>query len=170
MVAGDSFPLGRFLAEQKRRVESLLSARIQVLAAEAPPPLMEAIRYSLLSGGKRMRPILCLSFADAVARASGAPGKLADDAACAVEYVHTYSIIHDGLPSMDNDDLRRGRPTSHKMFGETMAILAGDALLTEAFAAAANGPEPERGSLCWSWRGPRGLAAWWRARCWTLRE
>lgn len=162
MVAGAAFPLLQFLAEQKRRVESLLSARIDALAAEAPPSLVEAIRYSLLKGGKRMRPILCLSFADAVTRATGGAGRLADDAACAVEYVHTYSIIHDDLPAMDNDDFRRGQPTSHKVFGDAMAVLAGDALLTEAFAVAADGPEPERRNLCSELAraaGARGMVA-----------
>jgi len=146
-MSADSFALGSFLAEQKKRVESLLSERMEALAGEAPPRLLEAMRYSLLDGGKRIRPILCLTFADAVARATGGSGKLADDAACAVEYVHSYSIIHDDLPSMDDDDLRRGRPTSHTVFGEAMAILAGDALLTEAFALLAAGSEPQRSVL-----------------------
>ncbi len=147
MTDGHSLELSAFLAEQKRRVESLLSTRAEAWAEEVPLRLLEAMRYSLLDGGKRMRPILCLTFADAVARATGPSGKLADDAACAVEYVHTYSLIHDDLPSMDDDDLRRGRPTSHKIFGEAMAILAGDALLTEAFALLAAGPEPQRTAL-----------------------
>lgn len=147
MNDGNAFALGSFLSEQKKRVESLLSARLEAVAEEAPPRLLEAMKYSLLDGGKRIRPILCLTFADAVARASGGSGKLADDAACALEYVHTYSLIHDDLPSMDNDDLRRGRPTSHKVFGEAMAVLAGDALLTEAFSLLAAGPEPQRSVL-----------------------
>ncbi len=148
MGKADGFGLTKFLAEQKARVESLLSVRLDLLAAAAPPQLLEAMRYSLMSGGKRLRPILCLAFADAVSSASGGGGKLADDAACGVEYVHTYSMIHDDLPSMDDDDLRRGQPTNHKVFGEAMAILAGDALLTEAFSLIATGPEPRRGVLC----------------------
>jgi geranylgeranyl diphosphate synthase type II len=87
------------------------------------------MRYSLFAGGKRIRPILCLAAADAV-RDSVAG---VEDAACTLELIHTYSLIHDDLPALDNDDLRRGRPTCHKVFGEAMAILAGDALLTLAF-------------------------------------
>src|SRR5215831_1095889 len=148
MALAGAFALTPFLSEQKARVESLLRARLEMLAADAPPRLLEAMRYSLLSGGKRLRPILCLAFADAVSRSSGGSGKMAEDAACAVEYVHTYSMIHDDLPAMDDDDFRRGQPTSHKAFGEAMAILAGDALLTEAFALAGGGPEPPRAALC----------------------
>jgi geranylgeranyl diphosphate synthase type II len=98
----------------------------------------------LLDGGKRLRPVLCLTFADSVARASNGGGEPANDAAVALECIHTYSLIHDDLPSMDDDDLRRGRPTSHKAFGEAMAILAGDALQTDAFALVARGPEHEQ--------------------------
>jgi geranylgeranyl diphosphate synthase type II len=87
------------------------------------------MRYSLLAGGKRLRPILCVAAAEAV----GGKETQALPAACALECIHTYSLIHDDLPAMDDDDLRRGRPTSHKVFGEAMAILAGDALLTYAF-------------------------------------
>ncbi len=91
--------------------------------------LYEAMRYSLLSGGKRLRPVLTLAFCDAL----GGPWRQALPFACAVELVHTYSLIHDDLPCMDNDDLRRGKPTCHKAFGETLAVLAGDALQPEAF-------------------------------------
>ncbi|HEX4620893.1 MAG TPA: polyprenyl synthetase family protein, partial [Myxococcaceae bacterium] len=124
-----AFALEPFLAEQKARVEAALEARLAAVAGQAPARLLEAMRYSLMAGGKRLRPILCLALADAVSAASGGGGKLADDAACAVEMIHTYSLIHDDLPAMDDDDLRRGRPTSHKVFGEALAILAGDALL-----------------------------------------
>ncbi|MEZ6132615.1 MAG: polyprenyl synthetase family protein [Planctomycetaceae bacterium] len=111
----------------KRAVEDALTGTLA--ARHWPGPLREAVEYSLLAGGKRLRPILVLkatevcgeSHADAMA------------AACAIEMVHTYSLIHDDLPSMDDDDLRRGRPTSHRVFGEALAILAGDALLTLAF-------------------------------------
>jgi geranylgeranyl diphosphate synthase type II len=94
-----------------------------------PPTIHRAVRYSLFAGGKRIRPLLVLAAAEAVGGAD-------DDAmplACAVEMIHTYSLVHDDLPAMDDDDLRRGKPTSHKVFGEAMAILAGDALLTRAF-------------------------------------
>src|SRR5437763_8651402 len=90
------------------------------------------MRYSLFAGGKRLRPILCLAAADAC----GGTTNVALPHACAVECIHTYSRIHDDLPSMDNDDLRRGRPTCHKVFGDGIAILAGDALLTIAFEIA----------------------------------
>jgi geranylgeranyl diphosphate synthase type II len=104
----------------------------------------EAMRYSLTAGGKRLRPLLVL----AAGRYVGIPEAALRRWALAVEYIHTYSLIHDDLPAMDNDDFRRGRPTSHRVFGEAMAILAGDALLTEAFlclGAAAGEPfAPER--------------------------
>lgn len=121
------------------------SARLDV--AGTPPRLAEAMRYSLMAGGKRLRPVLCLTFADAVSKQSSTSA-IAEDSACALEYIHTYSLIHDDLPAMDNDDLRRGRPTSHKVFGEALAILAGDALLTEAFTLVASGPELIRVTLC----------------------
>ena len=91
--------------------------------------IFEAVRYSMFAGGKRLRPILCMAAAEAV----GGEKEAILPAACALEMIHTYSLIHDDLPAMDNDDYRRGKPTSHKVFGEGIAILAGDALLTEAF-------------------------------------
>ena len=99
----------------------------------APPTIHKAMRYSIFAGGKRMRPALCLAAAEACG------GKAADamPLACAVECIHTYSLIHDDLPAMDNDDFRRGKPTNHKVFGEGIAVLAGDALLTQAFEVAA---------------------------------
>lgn len=102
-------------------------------ASAKPPTIHKAMRYSLFAGGKRMRPALCLAAAEACG------GTLADalPLACAVECIHTYSLIHDDLPAMDDDDLRRGKPTSHKVFGEGIAVLAGDALLTQAFEIAA---------------------------------
>ena len=99
-----------------------------------PPTIHEAMRYSVLAGGKRFRPNLCL----AACRAVGGDINEAVDVACALEYIHTYSLIHDDLPGMDNDDFRRGKPTNHKVFGEAMAILAGDGLLTHAFEVIAN--------------------------------
>ncbi|WP_224360392.1 polyprenyl synthetase family protein [Hyalangium versicolor] len=143
-----TFDLKSFLEAQQARVEALLHARSARLEPSGTPSMLaEAMRYSLMAGGKRLRPVLCLSFADAIAQQSTAL-RAAEDAACALEYIHTYSLVHDDLPSMDNDDLRRGRPTSHKVYGEAMAILAGDALLTEAFGLLASGPEPVRVALC----------------------
>jgi len=112
---------------------------------DTPPDLLEAMRYSLMAGGKRLRPILVLLAAEAC----GADPRDAMPAACAVEMVHTYSLIHDDLPAMDDDDLRRGQPTSHVAFGEAMAILAGDALLTRAFEVlAADLPDPVVAAEC----------------------
>lgn len=117
-----------YLAEQRKLVDSALE-RLVPPETTAPETIHRAMRYSLFAGGKRIRPILCLEAARAVADSG-------DDAlvpACALELVHTYSLIHDDLPALDNDDYRRGRLTCHKMFTEAMAILAGDALLTLAF-------------------------------------
>jgi geranylgeranyl diphosphate synthase type II len=105
-----------------------------------PERLAEAMRYSLLSGGKRLRPMLVLM----ATQACGCEIQKALPAACAVEMVHTYSLIHDDLPAMDDDDLRRGRPTCHKVYGEAMAILAGDALLTRAFELLASELSPPK--------------------------
>ena len=98
-----------------------------------PATIHKAMRYSLFAGGKRMRPALCL----AAAAACGGTDQAAMPLACAVECIHTYSLVHDDLPAMDNDDFRRGKPTNHKVFGEGIAVLAGDALLTQAFEIAA---------------------------------
>lgn len=97
--------------------------------ANGQDEVVKAMKYSLFNGGKRLRPVLCLEFA----RACGADRFDALDFACAVEYIHTYSLIHDDLPCMDDDDMRRGKPSCHKEFGEATALLAGDALLTHAF-------------------------------------
>jgi len=110
------------------------------LPADCPPQLKEAIRYSLLAPGKRLRPMLVLMAAEAC----GGSLEAALPAACAVEMVHAYSLVHDDLPAMDDDDLRRGRPTTHKAFGEAQAILAGDALLTMAFETVARDVRPAR--------------------------
>ncbi len=91
--------------------------------------ISESMRYTLFAGGKRIRPVLCMASAEAV----GGRAELVLPVACAIEMIHTYSLIHDDLPSMDNDDYRRGKPSNHKVFGEGTAVLAGDALLTEAF-------------------------------------
>jgi geranylgeranyl diphosphate synthase, type II len=117
--------LHRYLAARRRVVESALARRFPARG----PALRRAIRYSLLGGGKRLRPILTL----AAGEVAGAPLRTVLPFACALELVHTYSLVHDDLPAMDDDDLRRGRPTSHRVFGEGVAILVGDALLTEAF-------------------------------------
>ncbi|MBT0666568.1 polyprenyl synthetase family protein [Geobacter pelophilus] len=101
---------------------------------ELPASLHSAMRYSIFAGGKRIRPVLLLAACDAV----GGDHEAAMPAACAMEMIHTYSLIHDDLPAMDDDDFRRGRPTNHKVYGEAVAILAGDALLTEAFVLLSN--------------------------------
>jgi geranylgeranyl diphosphate synthase type II len=120
--------LKEYLKRRQRLVDEALERWVP-REEEFPPQVHQAMRYSLFAGGKRLRPILALAAAEAVG------GRVADalPLACSLELIHTYSLIHDDLPSMDNDDLRRGRPTSHKIFGEALAILAGDALLTEAF-------------------------------------
>jgi geranylgeranyl pyrophosphate synthase len=119
-------------------------------APACPEPVVAPMRYSLLGGGKRLRPILTLAAAEAVSLPSGAPdgegvepvAAIALPAACAIEMIHTYSLVHDDLPAMDDDSLRRGRPTCHVVYGDGLAILAGDGLLTDAFALLANAPEP----------------------------
>src|SRR5688500_11301373 len=112
----------------------------------SPPRLIEAVEYSLMAGGKRLRPALVLETAHACATAetnpTSAPTPFALAAAGAVELIHTFSLVHDDLPAMDDDDLRRGRPTSHKVFGEAMAILAGDAMVAMAFEAVARDADP----------------------------
>jgi len=122
MVAGTTFEFKEYVAARRQLVESTLG---EYLSADDPPELWESMRYSVLGGGKRLRAILCLSAAEAV----GGEPELALPCACAIELVHAMSLIHDDLPCLDNDDLRRGRPTNHKVFGEAMALLAGDALL-----------------------------------------
>ncbi len=127
------------LQRQRARIERRL-ARLLPSASAYPQSIHRAMRYSVLGGGKRIRPILCLEAAAAVGR--NAPGLT--DLACALELIHTYSLIHDDLPALDNDDLRRGQPTCHKKFGEATAILAGDALLTLAFEVIARLPRGSR--------------------------
>src|SRR5688572_22267384 len=129
-----------YLARRASEVNEWLD---RLLPSETTPPeqLHRAMRYSLLAGGKRLRPVLTL----AAGEAFGADTDDLMPAACAIEMIHTYSLIHDDLPAMDNDDLRRGRPTCHKAFGEAVAILAGDALLTQAFRVLAS-DAPKRNS------------------------
>ena len=122
--------LERLLREEALAVEAALEARLPATPV-APVRLTEAMRYSLLGGGKRLRPVLCLWIHDAAGGA--ARGQAVLDAACALEMMHSYSLVHDDLPAMDDDDLRRGQPSCHRKFDEATAILAGDALQTEAF-------------------------------------
>jgi len=126
------FDLDAFISATTRTVNTALD---RLLPAESTKPatLHRAMRYSLFAGGKRMRPALVL----AAAKACGGREAEALPLACAVECIHTYSLVHDDLPAMDNDDFRRGKPTNHKVFGEGIAVLAGDALLTQAFEMAA---------------------------------
>jgi geranylgeranyl diphosphate synthase type II len=134
--------LKRYLLARQKEVDRALE-RFLPKASVAPATIHKAMRYSLFAGGKRLRPILCL----AAVEACGGKTSAALPLACAVECIHTYSLIHDDLPSMDNDDLRRGRATCHKVFGEGIAILAGDALLTIAFEIAAQTKTPSRYDL-----------------------
>jgi geranylgeranyl diphosphate synthase type II len=129
-------PFSEYLQARRAEVEAALAAALPT-PPECPAVVADAMRYSVTAGGKRLRPILCLAAAEAV----GGDRALALPAACAIELIHTYSLIHDDLPAMDNDTMRRGRPTLHVVAGEAMAILAGDGLLTEAFALLARAPE-----------------------------
>ena len=126
------FDLGTYLHERAQLIERQLER--SVTESDGPGHrLIEAMRYSLMAGGKRLRPILALAACEAV---GGHPGSILGYA-CALEMIHTYSLVHDDLPCMDDDDLRRGRPTNHKVFGEAIATLAGDGLLTDAFGLVA---------------------------------
>ena len=129
-------PFSEYLASRRAEIEAALTAALP-RPPDSPALVADAMRYSIAAGGKRLRPILCLASAEAVGgnRATAMP------AACAIEMIHTYSLIHDDLPAMDNDTMRRGQPTLHVVAGEGMAILAGDGLLTEAFALMARAPE-----------------------------
>ena len=122
----DAFDLTKYLKEKRECVNLRLST---ILSGVAASRIREAMAYSLMAGGKRLRPILCMAAADAIGQAD----EEVITAACALECIHTYSLIHDDLPAMDDDDLRRGRPTCHREFDEATAVLAGDGLLTLAF-------------------------------------
>ena len=135
--------LSLYLKKRKALIEAALKSSVPP-AGVRPATIHRAIRYSLLAGGKRMRPILALAAAEACGIADYSQVL---PAACAVELIHTYSLIHDDLPCMDDDDLRRGRPTSHKVYGEGVAVLAGDALLTQAFGLLATINLPKRYAL-----------------------
>lgn len=128
--------VAEFLQQKRKTVDEAL-ADVAELNESVPPTLKEAMHYSLFSGGKRLRPILTLTTAEALST----PAHTVIPVACAIEMIHTYSLIHDDLPAMDDDDTRRGRPTNHKVFGDAMAILAGDALLTKAFGLMTTGVE-----------------------------
>jgi geranylgeranyl diphosphate synthase type II len=132
-----SFDLGAYMKERAAAVDAALE---RVLPPETEPPetLHRAMRYSVFAGGKRLRPVLVIAGAEAV----GGRMDFVMPTACALELIHTYSLVHDDLPAMDNDDFRRGVPTNHKVFGEAMAILAGDALLTLAFRLVADNAVP----------------------------
>jgi geranylgeranyl diphosphate synthase type II len=136
-------PLRDWLEARRGEIDAALERYLPVAPA-CPPRVGEAMRYSLFAGGKRLRPTLALAAAESIALANGDAADdgraLALPVACALELIHTYSLVHDDLPAMDDDTLRRGRPTSHVVFGEGQAILAGDALLTEAFALMAREP------------------------------
>jgi len=121
-----AFDLNAYLGDRKRQVEAALEQAVPLLY---PETLYESMRYSLLAGGKRLRPILCLASCEL----SGGTIDMAMPTACALEMLHTMSLIHDDLPAMDNDDYRRGKLTNHKVYGDDIAILAGDGLLTYAF-------------------------------------
>lgn len=138
-----SADLTDYLRDKRTLVEEQL--RLALRPAEGcPPALTEAMRYSLLAPGKRLRPMLVVLATEA----AGGQDRQALPAACAVEMVHTYSLIHDDLPAMDDDDLRRGLPTCHKQFGEALAILAGDGLLTMAFQVLAESYPPATAAAC----------------------
>ena len=128
-----------YLAAKAAEMDAAMDAFLPK-AKERPATMHSAMRYAVFAGGKRLRPVLCL----AAAEACGGEVSNALAPACAVELMHTYSLVHDDLPAMDNDDLRRGRPTCHKVYGEGMAVLCGDALLTEAFIVLAKTPAAKR--------------------------
>lgn len=139
-LSSTTFNLQSYLSERVVQVEAALARAIPVVY---PEQIYEAMRYSLMAGGKRLRPILCLATCEML----GADSAIALPTACALEMVHTMSLIHDDLPAMDNDDYRRGKLTNHKVYGEDVAVLAGDALLTYAFeyiATQTAGAQPQQ--------------------------
>ncbi len=134
--------LKEYLKSRAVLVEEMMNKLVPEKGIQ-PPVIFEAMRYSLFAGGKRLRPILLMASAEAV----GADGKQFLHVASGLEMIHTYSLIHDDLPAMDDDDYRRGKLTNHKVYGEGMAVLAGDALLTEAFQSILEQPGVEAGTL-----------------------
>ena len=150
--------ISEYISAQQKIVDAALESWVPAEAVN-PTTIHRAMRYSLFAGGKRIRPLLAIAAADAV---SDAPLGV-ESAACVLELIHTYSLIHDDLPALDNDDLRRGRPTCHKVFGDAMAILAGDALLTLAFEVLRETPrhrcrsaDRARPRACYRFRNRRG--------------
>jgi len=136
----EAFPLDAYLQDVARRVEAELRRSVEAGARAGPVRLWEAIGYALMGGGKRLRPALACATAEAFGAATG-EGTLPLRFAASLEMVHTYSLVHDDLPSMDDDDLRRGRPTVHRAFDEATAVLAGDALQSLAFEHLLAGPD-----------------------------
>lgn len=140
----ETTPLSSYLESRRTLIETALDRYLPRPPA-VPPIINEAMRYSLFAGGKRLRPILAFATAETIAERGRMASTLATEraipAACALEMIHTYSLIHDDLPAMDNDSLRRGRPTLHVVYNDGIAILAGDGLLTEAFALLAREPD-----------------------------
>jgi geranylgeranyl diphosphate synthase type II len=131
----DATAVAEYVRQRRAEVDAFL-ATLLPSPPDCPAPVADAMRYSLTAGGKRLRPVLCLASAEAV----GGSTATVLPAACAIELIHTYSLVHDDLPAMDDDSMRRGRPTLHIVAGEGMAILAGDGLLTEAFHVLAGLP------------------------------
>ncbi|HSE83861.1 MAG TPA: polyprenyl synthetase family protein, partial [Thermodesulfobacteriota bacterium] len=129
-----AFNVENYLSNRKEIVDEKLLELLPSPADSHNAKLHESMRYSILAGGKRLRPVLCIAASEAV----GGTLEKVLPVACAIEMIHTYSLIHDDLPSMDDDLLRRGLPTNHSVFGEALAILSGDALLTDAFFVIAN--------------------------------
>ena len=134
--------LDRYLKERAALIEAALAQCVEESSGPASQ-LFDAMRYSLMAGGKRLRPVLATAACEAV----GGEIEAAMGLACAIEMIHTYSLVHDDLPCMDDDDLRRGRPTNHKVFGEAIATLAGDGLLTDAFKVLARSATSSRKAL-----------------------
>lgn len=132
----------QFLIERSRQIDAALGSLLPP-AEQRPTSIHQAMRYSVFAGGKRLRPALCLE----AGRITNAAESEVLPVACAIEMIHTYSLVHDDLPALDNDDLRRGRPTAHKQFGEAIAILAGDGLLTRAFQILAGMDESRPAAL-----------------------
>ena len=141
-----SFSVEAYLGAVAARVEAPLRGAVERRARTAPPRLSEAIGYALLGGGKRLRPALVLSAAEALG-GDASDGSLAMRFAAALEMIHTYSLVHDDLPCMDDDDLRRGRPTVHRVYDEATAVLVGDALQTMAFEHLLERPDPRSAEL-----------------------
>jgi len=165
-----SIDLKQYIKERCELVDSRLMMAMPS-ETELPFSLHKSMRYSTFAGGKRLRPILMLAACEAV----GGEINTALPAACAMEMIHTYSLIHDDLPAMDNDDFRRGNPTNHKVFGDAIAILAGDALLTQAFILlsspffASNVPHDRILAVIHEIASAAGPGAWWAVRLWTWR-